>query len=138
VAVALVDRVTRRMRAAGRAGRTVMLRLRFADFSRASRSKTLRRPTAATSTVLATLRGLLAAERETIDRRGLTLLGVAVANLDHGHAGVQLELPLEARSQNALDAAVDRIRDRYGSKALQRAVLLDTDDGMSPWLMPGE
>ena len=39
--VGLVDRVTRRMRAAGRVGRTVVLRLRFDDFSRATRSHTL-------------------------------------------------------------------------------------------------
>src|SRR5437868_2823831 len=59
--IGLVDRVTRRMRTAGRAGRTVVLRLRFADFSRATRSLTLPRATQQTATVLATARGLLAA-----------------------------------------------------------------------------
>src|SRR6202035_6150474 len=91
--VTLVDRVTRRMRTAGRAGRTVVLRLRFADFSRASRSKPLPRATAATAPILTTLRRLLAAERPTIDRRGLTLLGVTIANLEWDGA-VQLELPV--------------------------------------------
>jgi DNA polymerase-4 len=138
VAVALVDRVTRRMRAAGRVGRTIVLRMRFGDFSRATRSKTLRRPTAATAPVLVTLRGLLAAERETIDRRGVTLLGVSITNLERGDAGTQLELPLDGRDSAALDAVVDRIRDRYGSTALRRAALLHTDDVMSPWLMPGD
>src|SRR5216684_8998614 len=75
VVVALVDRVTRRMRASGRAGRTVVLRLRFGDFSRGTRSQTLSRATAATRTVLAAARELLAASRTTIDRRGLTLVG---------------------------------------------------------------
>ena len=55
--VALVDRVTRRMRTAGRAGRTVVLRLRFADYSRATRSHTLPCPTAQSAIVLATARG---------------------------------------------------------------------------------
>jgi DNA polymerase-4 len=137
VAVALVDRVTRRMRTAGRAGRTVVLRLRFADFSRASRSRTLHRPTAATSPILVTVRALLAAERPTIDHRGLTLLGITITNLVHD-AGEQLELPLDGRSSRALDAAVDAIRDRYGTTALQRATQLRTGEEHSPWLMPGE
>ena len=54
VLVGLVDRVTRRMRAAGRVGRTVVLRLRFRDFSRATRSHTLPQATAHTETILAT------------------------------------------------------------------------------------
>ena len=80
--VALVDRVTRRMRAASRVGRTVVLRLRFDDFSRATRSHTLPHPTAQTQTILAAARELLAAAMPMIERRGLTLVGVAVANLD--------------------------------------------------------
>jgi DNA polymerase-4 len=95
VIAGLVERVTGRMRKAGRAGRTVVLRLRFADFSCASRSRTLARPTAATSPILITLRHLLAAERRTIDRRGLTLLGVTVTNIEPDDAGAQLVLPLE-------------------------------------------
>jgi DNA polymerase-4 len=96
VIAGLVERITGRMRKAGRAGRTVVLRLRFADFSCASRSRTLARPTAATSPILITLRHLLAAERQTIDRRGLTLLGVTVTNIEPDDAGAQLVLPLEA------------------------------------------
>ncbi|MEA2303668.1 MAG: polymerase [Solirubrobacteraceae bacterium] len=129
VAVALVDRVTRRMRTAGRAGRTVVLRLRFADFSRASRSRTLARPTAATSPILTTLRDLLAVERRTIERRGLTLLGVTVTNLERDDAGTQLALPVDA-SHRDVDAAVDAVRDRYGNRALQRATLLDAGEGV--------
>src|SRR5262249_58669802 len=52
ILVGLVDRVTRRMRRSGRTGRTVVLRLRFDDYERATRSLTLRRPTAATAVVL--------------------------------------------------------------------------------------
>src|SRR3954465_8858268 len=76
VLVGLVDRVTRRMRAAGRVGRTVMLRLRFDDFSRAARSHTLPFGTAHTQTVLATARGLLAVSMPMIERKGVTLVGV--------------------------------------------------------------
>ena len=65
-----------------RVGRTVVLRLRFDDFTRATRSHTLPRATAHTETILATARGLLAAALPLIERRGLTLVGVSVANLD--------------------------------------------------------
>jgi DNA polymerase-4 len=115
------------MRTKGRAGRTVVLRLRFADFSRASRSKTLPRATAATAPILATLRHLLAAERQTIDRRGLTLLGVTITSLEWEDA-VQLELPVDGHGHRDVDAAVDAVRDRYGSGALQRATLVGAGD----------
>ena len=68
--VALVDRVTRRMRAARRVGRTVVLRMRFDDFSRATRSHTLARATAQTQPILATARGLLAASVPLIEQPG--------------------------------------------------------------------
>jgi DNA polymerase-4 len=127
VVVALVDRVTRRMRTAGRAGRTVVLRLRFADFSRASRSKTLPRATSGTAPILTTLRHLLAAERETIERRGLTLLGVTITSLEWDEAA-QLELPVDGHSHRDLDATVDAVRDRYGTGALRRAALVGAGD----------
>ena len=82
VVVGLVDRVTRRLRAAGRVGRTVVLRLRFDDFSRATRSHTLPLATSHTQTILGTVRWLLSSAMPLIERRGLTLVGVAVANLD--------------------------------------------------------
>ncbi len=133
--VALVDRVTRRMRAAGRVGRTVVLRLRFDDFARATRSHTLPRATAETHTILATARELLATARPTIEHRGLTLVGVAVGNLENDSA-VQLMLPLDGHGRDALDAALDEIRDRFGSTAVTRAVLLGRDQGLSVPLLP--
>ena len=133
--VALVDRVTRRMRAAGRVGRTVVLRLRFDDFSRATRSHTLPVATAQTQEILATARGLLTAAMPMIERQGLTLVGVAVGNLDDSGA-IQLALPFDRHSGGALDAAVDEVRDRYGSKAVTRAVLLGRDQGLSVPLLP--
>src|SRR5439155_15287253 len=114
VVVGLVDRLTRRMRAARRIGRTVVLRLRFEDFSRATRSHTLPRATAHTQTILATARGLLTTATPMIDRQGLTLVGVAVCNLDDDRA-VQLTLPLDRHRGGELDAALDEVRERFGS-----------------------
>ncbi|HEX2273207.1 MAG TPA: DNA polymerase IV [Acidimicrobiales bacterium] len=133
--VALVDRITRRMRAAGRVGRTVVLRLRFEDFSRATRSHTLPRATARTGTILAIARELLAAATPAIRQRGLTLVGLAVANLGDDGA-VQLSLPFERDHDGALDAALDDVRERFGSAAVTRAVLLGRDPGYSHPLLP--
>ena len=133
--VALVERVTRRMRAAERIGRTVVLRLRFTDFSRATRSHTLPRPTAHTETILEAARRLLAGAMPVIEGQGLTLVGVAVANLDDDGA-VQLTLPFDAHGTTALDTAVDSVRDRFGTAALTRAVLLGRDHGMTMPMLP--
>src|SRR5262249_32368193 len=133
--VGLVDRVTRRMRTAGRVGRTVVLRMRFDDFSRATRSHTLRRSTADTHTILLTVRQLLQEATPLIDRQGLTLVGVSVANLADVER-MQLELPLELDARAALDAALDEVRDRFGSDAVVRAVLLGRDTGLSVPLLP--
>jgi len=135
VVLGLVDRVTRRLRAAGRSGRTVVLRLRFEDFSRITRSHTLLRPTDDTETVLATVRALLLAAAPLIEGRGLTLVGIAVANLDRDGLA-QLTLPFTGRDTSALDAAVDQVRDRFGSAAVTRAVLVGRDPGWSPPLLP--
>jgi DNA polymerase-4 len=130
--VGLVDRLARRLRGARRVCRTVTLRLRFGDFSRATRSHTLPHATAATPTILATARGLLAAAMPMIETRGITLVGVALGNLGDGHA-IQLVLPFDP---SALDTALDDIRDRYGSTAVTRAVLLGRDQGVAVPLLP--
>jgi DNA polymerase-4 len=134
VLVGLVDRVTRRMRAAGRVGRTVVLRLRFDDFSRATRSHTLPRATARTDAILDTARDLLITAMPLIEREGVTLVGVTVANLDDHSA--QLTLEFDRHGRDALDAALDEVRDRFGSTAVTRAVLLGRDQGLSVPLLP--
>jgi DNA polymerase-4 len=134
VVIGLVERVTRRMRTAGRAGRTVVLRLRFDDFSRATRSHTLPWPTSHSHTILVTARALLATAMPMIRRQGVTMVGVAVANLDDSGV-IQLTLPLE-RHNGGLDAALDRVRDRFGSDAVTRAVLLGRDQGLTVPLLP--
>ncbi|MGB3485556.1 MAG: DNA polymerase IV [Mycobacterium sp.] len=133
VVVNLVDRITRRMRAANRTGRTVTLRLRFDDFGRATRSSTLPRATAATEPILAAARGLIAGVTPLCRERGLTLVGFAVSNIASDGAQ-QLELPLAGGADlHAVDSAVDRIRQRFGTAALTRAVLVGRDPG---WEMP--
>jgi len=142
VLISLVDRVTRRLRAAGRVGRTVVLRLRFDDFSRATRSHTVPRPTDRTDDVLYVARRLLAEASPLIRSGGLTLVGIAVANLDDADA-VQLVLPFDRRHRTAsaggvaaLDAALDDVRSRFGTAALTRAVLLGRDDHLDVALLP--
>ncbi|MEV6815174.1 DNA polymerase IV [Micromonospora sp. NPDC051296] len=130
----LVDRVTRRLRSSARSGRTITLRLRFADYTRATRSRTLAKATTDTGTVLDTARGLLRATLPEIERRGVTLIGVAVGNLGDGH--VQLALPWHPDPSAELDAAVDAVRERFGSAALTRAVLLGHDTGPEMPLLP--
>jgi DNA polymerase-4 len=135
ILISIVDRVTRRMRRAGRVGRTVVLRLRFADFTRITRSHTLPHATAETQAVLVTARILLAETMPMIERRGLTLVGLAVANLSDDRT-VQLLLPFDRRNGGELDAAVDAVRERYGSNAIMRAVLLGRDQGLEAPLLP--
>jgi DNA polymerase IV len=136
VLIGLVDRVTRRMRVAGAIGRTVVLRLRFADFSRATRSTTMPDATAATRPILFAARALLTASLPLIERHGVTLLGLTIANVeDDGGAG-QLVLPVFGRTAGALDAVLDEVRARYGPGALIRARLLGT--GSQAWLGPDE
>jgi DNA polymerase IV len=131
--IALIDRTARRLRAAHRVCRTVVLRLRFDDYTRATRSHTLSEPTAHTPTLLATANGLLRASQPLIERRGLTLIGVTLANLaDEG--AVQLMLPLD-RARN-LDATLDGIRDRFGSASLTRGVLVGRDPGLTVPMLP--
>ena len=133
--VAIVDRLARRLRAARRVCRTVTLRLRFDDYTRATRAHTLSEATAQTQIILATARKLLGAARPLIERQGLTLLGVALGNLDDDSA-VQLALPLEDHRAAALDVTLDSLRDRYGPEVVKRAVLLGRPTGPTVPLLP--
>lgn len=127
VVVNLVDRITGRMRAGGRTGRTVVLRLRFDDFGRVTRSHTLARATASTDAVLCAARELVAAATPLIAERGLTLLGFAVSNIDRDGAA-QLELPFGGQADPiALETVVDEVRQRFGNTSVTRGVLLGRD-----------
>lgn len=142
LAAGLVDRTTRRLRASAQVCGTVSISLRFDDMKRASRSQKLPATTSSTAAVLATVRTLLDSARPLIAQRGITLLGVTLENLD-GDDAVQLELPLEERAGGSsgrpdrraeLDAALDDLRDRFGSDAITRASLVDQDGIEAPIL----
>ena len=131
---ALVDRVTRRMREAHRTGRTVTLRLRFDDFGRATRSRSLLKATMQTRAILETARALLLEARPLIETRGLTLVGVAVSNLD-SDGNVQPSL-FDDLTDDSLDVAMDAVRDRFGAKLLTRAATLGRDLNPSVPILP--
>ncbi len=133
--VALVDRIGKRLRAARRVARTVILRLRFDDFSRATRSHTLAQATAESRVLLAAARDLLAGAMPIIRVEGVTLVGLSFTNLEDIDA-VQLALPLDVTRAVALDAAMDSVRDRFGKTAITRAVLVGRDPGVVMPLLP--
>jgi DNA polymerase-4 len=135
VLLAIVDRLARRLRGARRVCRTIVLRLRFDDLSRATRSHTLPQATAQTQTILGAARGLLAGATPMIESRGITLIGVSLTNLQNDDA-IQLALPFDRRWIPTLDAALDDLRDRFGSSAITRGVLLGRDQGPSVPLLP--
>jgi DNA polymerase IV len=135
VLVGIVDRLGRRLRKARRVCRTVVLRLRFDDFSRATRSHTLPDTTVDTETILATARGLLALATPMIESRGITMVGIALSNLADD-SDVQLVLPFERQPAGALDASLDALRERFGSQSVTRAVLLGRDPGIQVPLLP--
>ena len=133
--VSIIDRLSRRLRAARRVCRTVILRMRFSDLTRATRSHSLPQATAQTQTLLATARELLEEATPMIREQGLTLLGITYTNLEDDGA-IQLALPYDRRWVPELDAALDDLRERFGSKSVTRAVLLDKDEGRSVPLLP--
>jgi DNA polymerase-4 len=131
VVIGLIDRIAGRMRGAGRAGRTVTLRLRFNDFGRATRSHTLPRTTCSTQVLLETARRLVVAAAPLIAERGLTLVGFAVSGFPASDRAEQLVLPFTTGADPAaVDAAVDSVRRRYGRAALTRGVLVGRDAGL--------
>ncbi|MFG1998174.1 DNA polymerase IV [Spirillospora sp. NPDC048911] len=133
--VGLIDRLGRRLRAADRVCRTVTLRLRFDDFTRVTRSHTLPQATAETEAILGAARDLLSAALPMIEAQGITLIGFTLGNL-HDDSAVQLALPFDRATGPALDTAVDDVRDRFGSSAITRGVLLGRDPGISVPLLP--
>jgi DNA polymerase IV len=133
--VALVDRLTRRLRTAHRVCRTVVLRLRFDDLSRATRSRTFAEATSQTQTILSAARGLLVASGPLIEEQGITLVGLSLTNLSNDDA-IQLALPFDRHPLEALDAALDGLRDRFGTEAVTRAVHLGRSKGIEVPLLP--
>ncbi|MDF8266233.1 DNA polymerase IV [Luteipulveratus flavus] len=128
ILVGIADRLGKRLRAASRLSRTVVLRLRFDDFARVTRSHTLDAPTMLTETILGAARELLADAMPLIDERGCTLVGLTLTNLLDDDP-LQLTLPFEREERGSLDATIDQLRDRFGTAIVTRAVLLGHDQG---------
>jgi len=133
--IALVDRLGRRLRKAHRVSRTVTLRLRFDDFTRATRSHTLPEATADTAALLEAGRILLTGALSEIAQRGITLIGITFGNLFADDA-VQLALPFDGAPASAIDTTVDSLHERFGSSAVTRGVLLGRREGLRVPLLP--
>jgi DNA polymerase-4 len=131
----IVDRLARRLRDGDRVCRTVVLRLRFGDFTKATRSRSLRAPTDRTAIVLTVARTLLAAAQADITARGITLIGISLSQLDRAER-VQPELPIDWGDEARLDSVLDTLRDRYGSTSVSRAAQLGRDPGWSSPILP--
>ena len=120
----LSEKVARRLRQAGLAGRTVTLKLRYANFSTITRSTTLPLPVDDATQLHTASSGLLDALR--LERVRVRLIGVRVTNLVPGDAARQLSLTADARWPS-LERAADSARDRFGDAAVTRGALLDDD-----------
>ncbi|WP_187703083.1 DNA polymerase IV [Nocardia yunnanensis] len=132
----LADRLGHRLRTARRVCRTVVLRMRFDDFGRATRSHTLPEATDSGQVILRAACTLLATARPVIhERGGLTLIGLSLTNLDNADT-MQLSLPLQARAESTLDTTLDALRDRFGAGTVTRAALLRRGEGISVPILP--
>jgi DNA polymerase-4 len=136
ILVGLVDRVTRRLRKGERVARTVVLRFRFDDFTRATRSHTIPDSTAATSTLLDTARAVFRDAQPMIREKGLTLIGISVMNLEDDDAAQQLLLPFDRGDRLDLDVTLDSIRKRFGSTSVTRGVHMGKDTSLTVPLLP--
>ena len=105
------------------------------DVTRATRSQTLLRSTASTETILRTARELMHEALPLLREHGVTLVGISVANLDDA-LPMQLALALDARRSQELDEAIDSVRERFGSAAVVRGVLVGRGAGIEMPLLP--
>ncbi len=131
----IVDRLTRRLRDGDRVCRTVVLRLRFGDYAKATRSHSVRHPTDRTAVLLGVARALLAAAQPEIGQRGITLIGVSLSQLGRVDA-IQPEVPIDGDDGARLETVLDAVRDRFGAASVARAAQLGRDPGWSTPTLP--
>jgi DNA polymerase-4 len=131
----IVDRLARRLRDGDRACRTVVLRLRFGDFAKATRSHTVGAATDRTAVLLAVAQGLLAGALPEIAERGITLIGVSLSQLRRA-GDLQPELPIDWGEGVRLDSVLDAVREKFGATSVARAAHLGRDPGWSTPLLP--
>jgi DNA polymerase-4 len=140
----LADRVATRMRAKSRAGRTVTVRVRFADLSSVTRSITLPAAISATVILAEVAEELVrAALADHPDEPVISLLAISVSHLEDD-AVLQLELPFELDGESrrpgtekgaarwVLDRSVDAVRDRFGREAVGYGSVLLGDERFVP------
>ena len=113
----------------------MVLRLRFGDFAKATRSRTVGVPTDRTSILLTVARLLLTAAQPEIEERGITLLGISLSQLDRVE-NIAPELPIDWDEGQGLDTVLDAVRDRFGSSSVGRATQLGRDPGWSTPVLP--
>jgi DNA polymerase-4 len=131
----IVDRLARRLRDGDRACRTVVLRLRFGDFAKATRSHTVGAATDRTAMLLAVAQALLASALPEIADRGITLIGVSLSQLRRAD-DLQPELPIDWGEGVRLDTVLDAVREKFGAASVARAAHLGRDPGLSTPLLP--
>jgi len=105
-------------------GRTITLKVKFADFKQITRSISLDSRTDNTTVIFETACDLLA---QLELRRAVRLIGVGVSNFDARTRQVNLfeEAPQQLEATSELDRAVDAVREKFGSKAVTRVGLLE-------------
>ena len=126
----LADRIASRLRAKWRPGRTVTVRVRFADLRSVTRSVTLTEPISATTIVAEIAEDLVRKVlADHVDEKSISLLAISLSNLEQ-HWQTQLELPLgledevrrpgtqKGMARLAADRSVDKIRNRFGWEAV--------------------
>jgi len=131
----IVDRLARRLRDGDRVCRTIVLRLRFDDYAKATRSRTVGIPTDRTSVLLDIARTLLVASGPEIEERGITLIGISLSQLGRADS-IQPELPIDWSEGARLDTVLDAVRDKFGAASVARAAQLGRDPGWSAPVLP--
>lgn len=118
------DRVGRDLRSDNRFGRTITLKLKFADFRSITRSVSLPRPVQATEDIFAAAQGLLDAQSLP---QPVRLIGVSVSNLSRGERQLDLLADAQSEARLRLDKALDALRERHGANAVTRGRLFGHD-----------
>jgi DNA polymerase-4 len=126
----LSERTAARLRAMGRAGRTVTITVRFADFTTITRGRSLRDPADVGREIYATARGLYDALG--LDRARIRLVGVRVEGLVDADHPRQLMLGERAHGWREAEQAVDRATERFGADAVRPAALVRPGSEQAP------
>lgn len=123
----LSEKVSRRAKREGMAGVTVTLKLKTATFKLRTRSISLDEPTLLAARIFAAAAPLLKREAKGTPFR---LIGVGISNLSAATAEREAEtLDSRVAAQVRAELAMDRLREKFGRKAIERGIVIDEDDG---------